>query len=252
LLPYDRPKLTPPPGKGATYVLKVEKELAEKLRRLAQQKNATIYMVLLAAYQTLLYRYTGQQDIAVGSNVARRTRAELERQIGYFANNVIIRTKLSVDWSFYEMLASVRDAALSAYTHQNIPLDRVAQELAAERDPKRPLIFHVTFTLQNLPRSEFRLGNMELLPFEMQISPAKHDISVFVTDTGGPILFGALYNMDLFNADTIATFFEHYSFLLESVVNDPALPLSKLALCSNWKEGSGTPAGCHVHCHTAD
>jgi hypothetical protein len=251
LLPYDRPKQTPPPGKGATYVLKVEKELAERLRRLAQERNATLYMILLAAYQTLLYRYTGQQDIAVGSNIARRRRTELERQIGYFANNVIIRTKLSEDWSFYEMLASVRDAALGAYTHQDMPLDRVAQELAAERDPKRPLIFHVTFTLQNLPHSEFRLGNMELRPFEVQISPAKHDISVFVTDTGGPILFGALYNMDLFNAGTIATFFEHYSFLLQSIVEHPALPLSRLALCSGWKEGSGMPAGCRVHSHDA-
>ena len=145
------------------------------------------------------------------------------------------------------MLGYVREAALAAYAHQDVPLDRVVQELAAERDPNRPLIFHVTFTLQNLPRSEFRLAGMELRPFETQIAPAKHDISVFVTDTGGPILFGVLYNMDLFNEETITAIFEHYSFLLQSIVDNPSVPLSKLALCSRWKEGNRMPAGCCLH-----
>ncbi len=248
-LPYDRPKTSPPPGKGGSYVLRVEPHVAEGLRRLSQQHNATLYMTLLAAYQTLLYRYTGQQDIAVGSNIARRTRVELEGLIGYFTSNVIIRTKLSHDWGFCKLLGQVREAALEAYANQYIPFDRVVQELAAERDPNRPLIFHATFTLQNLPRAEFRLPTLDVTPFETHIAPAKHDISVFVTDAEGPIFFGVLYNRDLFDPETITGIFEHYAFLLESIVADPEQQLAKLSLCNNWKEGNWSSIRCLAHAH---
>lgn len=248
-LPYDRPKKTSIPGKGGCHFFRVEADLAEKLRQLSHQWNATLHMTLLAAYQTLLYRYTGQRDIAVGSNIARRNRPAVERLIGYLSTNVILRTKLSADWSFYELLSHLRETALGAYAHQDIPLDCVVQELAAERDPNRPLIFHVTFTLQNLPNPDAPLGSMELKPFNIPVAPAKHDIQVFVSDTGGPLSFGVLYNMDLFNPETITTIFEHYSFLLQSIVKDPEQQLAKLPLCSCWREGDWRSVQCRGQAH---
>jgi hypothetical protein len=229
-LPYDRPKQSPPPGKGASYSLHLDRGLAEELRSLSQRENVTLYMTLLAAYQTLLYRYTGQRDIAVGCNIARRTQPEVEGVIGYFANNLILRTKLSGMWTFHQLLAHVKETALAAYAHQDIPLDRIVQELELERDPTRPLLFHVTFTLQNLPHSELRLGTMVLWPFETDIAPAKHDISVFITDTGDSMLFGVLYNKDLFDPDTITGLFKHYAILLQSIVDHPERPVSELSL----------------------
>ena len=248
-LPYDRPKKTATPGKGGSHFLRVEADLAEKLLQLGQQQNATLHMTLLAAYQTLLYRYTGQQDIAVGSNIARRNRPDVEGLIGYFSTNVILRTKLSGNWSFYQLLGHVRETALGAYARQDIPLDRVVQELAAERDPNRPLIFHVTFTLQNLPSQNAPLEGMELKPFNIPIAPAKHDIQVFVEDAKGPLNFGVLYNMDLFDPETITAFFEHYLFLLQSIVRDPKQQLAKIPLCSCWKEGDWRTVQCRGHAH---
>jgi hypothetical protein len=229
-LPYDRPKHSPPPGRGAAFSLRLEPALAESLRNLSQQQNVTLYMTLLAAYQTLLYGYTGQTDIAVGCNIARRTRAEVQGLIGYFANNLILRTRLSEEWSFRELLVRVKEIALDAYAHQDIPLDRVIQELGPERDPNRPLIFHATFTLQNLPSSDFRLGTAVLRSFDVETAPAKHDISVFVTDPGGSILLDALYNRDLFDPDTIAGLFRNYELLLHRVAGQPEQSLSELAI----------------------
>ncbi|MBZ5493599.1 MAG: hypothetical protein LAO76_21995 [Acidobacteriia bacterium] len=246
-LPYDRPKKSSTPTKGGAYFFRVEADLAEGLRQLGQRQNATLHMTLLAAYQTLLYRYTGQQDIAVGNNIARRNRPTVEGLIGYLSTNVIMRTKLQGDWSFSELLSNVRETALGAYAHQDIPLDRVVQELAAERDPSRPLIFHVTFTLQNLPQSNSPLGPTELTPFETQIAPAKHDIQVFITDTGSALVFGVLYNMDLFDPETIAGIFEHYSFLLQSIVDDPGQQLARLPLCNRWREGDWKSVQCRDH-----
>jgi non-ribosomal peptide synthetase component F len=198
---------------------------------------------------SLLYRYGGQRDIAVGSNIARRNRPAVKHLIGYLSTSVILRTKLSADWSFGELLNHVRDTALGAYAHQDIPLDCVVQELAAERDPIRPLIFHVTFTLQNLPSPDAPLGSMELKPFNVPIAPAKNDIQVFVSDTGGPLLFGVLYNMDLFNPETITAIFEHYSFLLQSIIKDPEQQLAKFPLCSCWREGDWRSVQCRGQAH---
>lgn len=246
-LPYDRPKKSSTPKKGGAYFFRVEPDLAERLRQLSQRQNTTLHMTLLAAYQTLLYRYTGQQDIAVGSNIARRNRPDVEGLIGYLSTNIIMRTKLSGDWSFNELLSHVRETALGAYAHQDIPLDRVVQELAAERDPNRPLIFHVTFTLQNLPQLNFPFGPMELKPFEIPIAPAKHDVQVFVTDTGSALMFGVLYNMDLFDPETIVGIFEHYSFLLQSIVDDPGQQLVRLPLCNSWREDDWKSGQCRHH-----
>ena len=213
-LPYDRPKLSPSySGRGGSYGFRVEGRLAEKLRSLTQQQNASLNMTLLAVYQTLLYRYSGQQDIVVGCIAARRNWPAVQGIIGYFANPLVIRTRLSGEWSFYQLLVQVKEITIAAYERQHIPFYCVLQELAPEHDPNRPSIYQTMFNLQNFPPYEFRLGTAAISHFEIDFAPARMDISVFATDTGEIIPFAVLYDQDLFNPETISSMFQYYVVL---------------------------------------
>lgn len=230
VLPYDRPKTMPPPGKGGSYTLFVEDELAKKLRDLSYEQNVTLFMTLLAAHETLFFRYSGQTDIVLGSGIANRQRPELEGVIGYFTNLLVMRMKLSGEWTFEELLTHVKEMTLGAYANQDIPLERLIDELVEEQDSNRPLIFHATFNVQNLPRVQFQLGKAVLRPYELEAAFAKTDLSTFVSDTGGPILYGILYNMDIFDEETIDKLFQDLAALLRSIVQNPRQRLTELAL----------------------
>lgn len=229
-LPLDRPRPSTPAGKGAAYMFRLEKALSERLQSLSWQHKATLYMTLLAAYQTLLFRYTGQEDIAVGSAIAGRTRPEVEDLIGFFVNILVMRTRLSRRWSFHELLRNVKETTLGAYAHQDIPFDRLVQELLPDRNLQGPLLFQVAFNLQNVPRSKFRLGLAELTPFEFEVTSTRFDMSVFLVEEDSGISFGVVYDEELFDSTTIAGMFQRYSVLLQSIVDNPDQRLSELPL----------------------
>ena len=229
-LPYDRPKLLPTPGKGAGYTLVVEEKLAKKLRDLSYEQNATLFMTLLAAQETLFFRYSGQTDIVLGSGIANRQKPELEGLIGYFTSFLVMRMKLSPEWTFEELLTHVKEMTLGAYANQDIPLEKLIDELAADQDPIRPLIFHVTFNVQNLPRVQFQLGKTAVRPYEVEAALAKNDLSTFVSDTGGPLLYGIVYNADIFDEETIDRLFQDLAALLQRIVQNPRQRLTELAM----------------------
>ncbi|MFZ1006159.1 MAG: condensation domain-containing protein, partial [Candidatus Sulfotelmatobacter sp.] len=237
-LPLDRPRPSTPAGKGAAHMFRLEKVLSERLQGLSWQHKATLYMSLLAAYQTLLFRYTGQEDIAVGSAIAGRTRPEVEELIGFFVNTLVMRTKLSRRWSFHELLRNVKETTLGAYAHQDIPFDRLVQELLPDRDLQGPLLFQVAFNLQNVPRSKFRLGLAELTPFEFEINSTKFDMSVFLAEEDSGISFGVVYDQELFASATIVGMFQRYSVLLQSIVDNPDQKLTELPLLNETEKRS--------------
>lgn len=228
-LPYDRPRRSTPFGPGGSYSFSVDEPLTLDLRNLCRQRKATLHMILLAIFQMLLYRYTGEHDIVVGSNVARRNMPEVRGVIGFFVNTVAIRTRLSGEWSFYQLLDQVREITLAAYENQDIPFSCVLNELASEMYPGRPPICQTSFNGNNFPRSDFQLGAAVLRPLEINFSPARQEISVFATDMDKAISFGVTYDQDLFELKTIANMFQHYLFLLRNIVYHPEQAVSQIS-----------------------
>jgi thioesterase domain-containing protein/NRPS condensation-like uncharacterized protein/acyl carrier protein len=220
-LPFDRPRPSVSTGEGGSHTFRLEPTLSERLRSLSRQHNATLYMTLLAAFQALLFRYTGQEDIAVGSAIAGRTRPEVEELIGFFVNTLVLRTKLSRQWNFHELLLNVKATTLDAYEHQDVPFDRLVQDLAPQRNLKVPMIFQVTFNLQNVPRSKSQLGRAEITPFAFETTSAKFDISAFLVEAEDGISLAVVYNQELFESETIAGMFQYYLVFLQNIVEKP-------------------------------
>jgi amino acid adenylation domain-containing protein len=190
-------------------------------------------MTLLAAFQALLSRYCGQEDIAVGTPIAGRNRSELEGLIGFFINTLVLRTDLSGDPTFKQLLDQVRDVCLDAYDHQDLPFEKLVDELAPVRDLNRSPLFQVLFVLQNAPRGPMKLGNLTLSPLEANRTiSAKFDITLSVTEMPQGLGVVAKYNMDLFEAASMARLLEHFRIVLEEVVADPERPLSTITLLS--------------------
>ena len=231
-LPTDR--LRPPMQTygGASVGIVLSRELTEKLTILSRREGTTLYMTLLAAYKTLLARYSGQDDIVVGAPVANRNRAELESLIGFFANTVVLRTKLEGDPTFRELLRRVRETALSAYAHQEMPFEKLVEELRPERSLNQNPLFQVLFSLRNTPQDEFQLAGLKLRFFGGVQETAKFDISLYLAEQNGELRGRLEYNTDLFDATTIERMVGHYRVLLEGIVEDPDCRIWELPLLS--------------------
>ncbi len=229
-LPTDRPRPAVQSFRGAVKTLSLPLELTERLNHLSRQQNVTPFMVLLAAFQTLLSRYSGQEDVLVGTPIANRNRAEIEGLIGFFANTLVLRTKIPVDMPFGDLLARVKESALGAYAHQDIPFEKLVEELRPERSLSHNPLFQVLFSLQNAPRQAFELAGLQLKPLEVGGSTAKFDLSLFLVETPSGLRGRMEYNTDLYDEATIGRMLEHYQVLLEAAVANPALPVSELPL----------------------
>ncbi|MEW5861420.1 MAG: condensation domain-containing protein, partial [Cyanobacteriota bacterium] len=166
-LPVDRPKPAVASYRGATQSLELPKKLSDALQTLSQQEGATLFMTLLAAFQILLYRYTHQEDIAVGSPIANRNRSEIEGLIGFFVNSLVLRTDLSGNPTFRELLGRVRQVTLGAYSHQDLPFEKLVEELHPERNLNIHPLFQVVFGFENTPMSALELPG--LVPSFMDI-----------------------------------------------------------------------------------
>jgi amino acid adenylation domain-containing protein len=229
-LPIDRPRPAVLGARGAEQSVCLEPALAERLHNLSQQKGATLYMILLAVFQVLLYRYTGQNDISVGSPVAGRTRSETEGLIGVFVNTLVIRNRLSGGWSFNELLQQVKDTTLEAYAHQDVPFEKLVEVLSPKRDLSRAPLFQVMFNLQNAQFSQLDVTSAELDIFEIDRSTAKFDLLLSLAETRSGIQGSLEYNTDLFDAETITQMLSHYRALLAGILDNPQQPLATLPL----------------------
>ena len=227
-LATDRPRPARRSFAGGVERFQVSAELLAEVRALARRENVTLFMVLLAAFQTLLMRYSGQEDLAVGSPVAGRPGAELEGLFGFFTNTLVLRTDLSGDPSFRELLARVRGTALEAYAHQEAPSDRLVAELRLPRDLSRNPLYPVAFAFQNMPDTTVSLPGVQSSRVPLHTSTAKCDVWLSLTDAAGMLEGEIEYSTDLFDADTMARLARHYRQLLAGAVADPGRRLSEL------------------------
>ena len=235
-LPTDRPRPAVQSFRGARQYFALPKELTETLKAFSQKQRATLFMTLLAAFKALLYRYSGQRDVAVGVPIAGRSRYEFEGLIGFFVNTLVLRTDLSGNPTFRELLNRVREVALGAYDHQDLPFEKLVEELQPERDLSRNPLFQVLFQLRNLPQQTLRLsdGHTEDFPFERNI--AKFDLTLDITEAAGELRCIFDYNTDLFEASTVTRMQEHFKTLLESIVAQPDCAISELPLLTTTEQ----------------
>jgi amino acid adenylation domain-containing protein len=229
-LPTDRPRPAVQTFRGATEFLALAEPLSQKLKTLSQRSGVTLFMTLLAAFQTLLYRYTGQEDICIGSPIANRNRSETEELIGFFVNTLVLRTDMSENPSFQELLGRVREVTLGAYAHQDLPFEQLVEALQPERNLSHHPLFQVMFVLQNAPMSALELPSLTISSREMESSTAKFDLDLSMEDTEQGLRGSLEYNTDLFDAGTISRMLEHFQTLLEGIVAEPDQRLSDLPL----------------------
>ena len=226
----DRPRPEAQTFSGARKRLLLSKRLTEEIKALGRRENATLFMTLLAAFNVLLYRYTGQQDIMVGCPVSGRNRLEVETLIGLFINTLVLRTNLSGDLTFRDLLAQVREVVIGALTHQELPFQKLIEELQPERDPSRTPLFQVLFQLRNVPARVVETGDLRLEEFEFDSGTARFDLSLDLVEEPEGLLCVADYNTDLFDGATISRLLEHFRQLLDEIVTDPERRIGQLPM----------------------
>ena len=245
-LPTDRPKPASPSYRGATQFLEYPKSLSEALKTRSQQEGVTLFMTLLTAFQILLYRYTQQEDITVGTPIANRNRSEIEPLIGFFVNSLVLRTDLSGNPTFRELLNRVKEVTLGAYAHQDLPFEKLVEELHPERILNRHPLFQVIFALQNAPMEALELPGLRLSSMNIDYKTTRFDLEFHVWESSDSFrgLWGekwenaeglrgvVVYNTDLFDEATIARMSGHFKTLLEGIVANPEIRISDLPLLS--------------------
>jgi amino acid adenylation domain-containing protein len=232
-LPIAKPRPAAPSFRGEKQSLRLPAELSSRLHALANAEGATLFMVMFAAFQALLSRYTGQTDLCVGTPVANRNRAELEQLIGVFVNTLVLRTDLTGDPSFAELLQRVREVALAGYAHQDLPFEKLVEELQPERTLSRNPLFDTIFAMQNAPRSETKLNGLGWEPWGEGSKTTRVDLEVHVSEVGPQLVCTFVYATDLFEAESIDRLMGHYKQLLEAISTDPERRLSELPLLTS-------------------
>jgi amino acid adenylation domain-containing protein len=238
-LPTDRPRPPIRTARGDFHPFAIPAELTGPLHALCRRAGVTPFMLLLAALQTLLHRYSGQDDIVVGSPIANRNRSEVEGLIGYFVNMLALRTDLSGNPGFLALLHRVRDVALAAYEHQDLPLEKVIEALRPPRDPSRTPLFQVMFVLQNnqVPDLSHPSLTLEDLGLDEGTGTAKFDLTLAIGESDEGFLCGLEYNTDLFDPETIVRMSRHFRALLGGILDDPSRRLSALPLIADEERG---------------
>ncbi|WP_414568460.1 non-ribosomal peptide synthetase [Nostoc sp. CCY 9925] len=245
-LPTDKPRSAIQSYQGATQFFELPKKLTDALEKLSQQEGVTFFMTLLAAFKTLLYRYTHQEDIAVGSPIANRNRSEIEGLIGFFVNSLVLRSNLSGNPTFRELLDRVREVTLGAYNQQDLPFDKLVEGLHPERNLSHHPLFQVVFSLQNSPMSALELPGLVPSFMNIDFKKTRFDLELHLWKCSDDFrsLWGAnweyseglrgviIYNTDVFEQATISRMLEHFKTLLSSIVANPEQQIANLPLLS--------------------
>jgi surfactin family lipopeptide synthetase A len=229
-LPADRPRPPMESHRGAIYSFTIPREVTERLGVLSRREGTTLFMVLLAAFDVLLWRYTGQEDLLVGTPVANRGRTELEGLIGLFVNTLVLRSDLSGNPTVQELLAQVRERCLDAYAHQELPLETLVENLRPERDLSRNPLFQVMLVLQNVPPHPFAAPGLTVIPVKVDRGAAQLDLTLYVQETPEGLKGTFEYATDLFDETTIERMAGHWRALLEAMLATPRCRLSDLPL----------------------
>ncbi|MFL6532137.1 MAG: amino acid adenylation domain-containing protein, partial [Pseudomonas sp.] len=235
-LPTDRSRPAIQTYRGQVISRSLGRALSEQIDALSQTSGATPFMTLLALFNLLLNRYSGQQDIVVGTPIANRTRPDVEPLIGLFANTLALRTRLEGNPTFSELLAQVRNTTLSAYAHQELPFEKVVEALAIPRDMSRSPLFQVLFILQNTPLETLALPGLEIERFEIASTTAKFDLTLELTPTAQGYQMRWEYNCDLFNADTLERMAGHFETLARSAMDNAHQPIQQLPMVTTQEK----------------
>ncbi len=229
-LPTDHTRPIVQTFRGAHQSLRLPKNLSAALKALSRQEGVTLFMTLLAAFKILLHYYTSQDDIVIGTPIANRNRLETEGLIGFFVNALVLRTDFSGDPDFRELLRRVREVCVAAYAHQDLPFERLVEELQPARDLSRNPLFQVMFVLQNGLPGTLELPGLTLSPLEVDSGTTHFDLTLHIADTGDELIASLAYNTDLFETGSIDRMLRHFQMLLETVCASPGRCLSELSL----------------------
>ncbi|HEY0762320.1 MAG TPA: amino acid adenylation domain-containing protein [Pyrinomonadaceae bacterium] len=229
-LPTDRPRPQFQTFNGSVLTFDLPVELSNKLMALSRREGTTLFMTLLAAFDVLLWRYTGQADLSVGTPIAGRNQAEIEGLIGFFVNTLVLRVQLDGRESFRELLGRVREVTLGAYGHQDVPFERLVEELQPERDLSHTPLFQVAFALQNVPQQQIELPGITLRAEESESQAAKFSLVMILHESDSGVQGSLTYNTDLFDASTIERMVQHFTRLLSAASANPDQPIADLPM----------------------
>ena len=256
-LPTDHPRPALQSYCGACELMQLSPTLSDKLKVFSRREGVTLFMTLVAGFKVLLSRYSGQEDVVIGSLVAGRTRREFEHLIGFFVNTLALRTDLSGDPTVRELLVRVREVAMGAYAHQDLPFEKLVEELRPPRSLSYSPLIQVLFVLQNTPRADMEIAGLEMRREAVHSGTSKFDITLAVEETSAGLRGAFEYNTDLFDEGTIRRMAGHYQRLLEGIVTYPEQPISQLPLLTEderhqmlvqWDDSArGYPADRCVH-----
>lgn len=235
-LPTDRPRPLMQTINGGRETSQLPPALYNDLKQVSKDEGVTLFMLLLAAFKTLLYRYTGQQDILVGSPIAGRDQSEVEGLIGFFVNTLVLRTGLAGNLTFRQLLQQVRQVALDAYRYPHIPFARLVELLQPERDPSHTPLFQVMFVLQDNPMKAYQLRDLTIEQLDNHTGTARFDLTLEIAEIGGRLQTAIDYNSDLFEATTIRRMLAQYETLLASITANIDRPLNQLNLLTAAEE----------------
>jgi hypothetical protein len=228
----DHPRPLVPTYRGATRSFPLSAELSQSLGALSNREGVTLFMLLLAAFKTLIYRYTAESDIVVGAPVANRNRAEIEPLIGFFVNLLPMRTDLSGNPRFTQLLKKVRGMALDAYAHQDLPFEKLVEELQFDRESGQTPLINITFGVQNAHKEEVQLTGLKISHLTVGHETARFDLTLWVTEVAEALWISWTYRTDLFDEEKIVRMHGHYETLLSSIVAQPDTPLDGLEILS--------------------
>ena len=229
-IPADRPRPPEQTFNGGRVTFLLPGDLSRSLVQLSRQEGVTLFMMMLAAFQLLLHRYTGQEDIVVGLDVSNRTRLETEQLIGFFVNTLVLRSDLSGDPTFRELLDRVKEVAIGAYAHQDLPFEKLVEALRPERTLSHMPLFQVFFALQEGQSQSQQLAHLSLAPIDIDSRAAKFDLHLFMAEQPEGLGGAMIYNTDLFDVGTIAGMISHFQNLLGSIAADPSSLISALSI----------------------
>jgi len=239
--PTDYPRAEVKTKQGATSSFVIPAHLSKAIQVLSRREGVSLFMTLLATFQVLLQRYTNQDDIVVGTDVANRNRREVEPLIGFFVNLLVLRTDLSGNPTFRELLKRVREVALGAYAHQDLPFEKLVEALRPERKSSNaPSLFQVLFVLQNAPMPALELPGLSLNVLEVETEMSKFDLSLFLTETEEGIVGNWQYNSNLFKSNTIKQLSDHFETLLNSIVAQPDARINNLEMLTETEREQQT------------
>jgi hypothetical protein len=241
-LSFARPRPLIQSSQGASRSLVIPKNLSEGIKSLSKREGVTLFMALLAGFKALLFRYSGQEDIVVGSPTANRDRREIEDLIGFFVNLVPLRTDHSGNPSFRELLERVRKVTLGAYAHQEVPFEKIVNHLQAERGPSHAPLFQILFAIQNEPVPEFDLPGLRLSYIPVGKETTHLDMYFLITDTADGLVASLKYRTDMFDGNAIEQFLNRYVNLLKEVVSQPDWRLLDIPLDPRTKDSSAQPS----------